>query len=111
MAEALLFMRAFMGHNKTSDFYRKRTTSGFKKLRNDREMQKVVDIFNISNSSQDSNAATGEQFIVHLYGGKRSDGLDKTRYKRYIQTVDKKDFKLRHESCVPSSYVSCRPPA
>ncbi|GBM61461.1 hypothetical protein AVEN_96570-1 [Araneus ventricosus] len=79
MTEALLFIHAFMGCDKTSALYRKGKISGFKKKQNDHEMQKVVDIFNISNASQDSVAATGKQIIVHFYGGKRSDGLDKNQ--------------------------------
>ncbi|GBM88314.1 hypothetical protein AVEN_198145-1 [Araneus ventricosus] len=99
MTKALIFMHAFMGCDTTSAVYRKGPNSGFY----DRKMQKVVDIFNISNASQDSVEAAGEKFIVHLYGGESSDGVYKTRYKKYIQTVGKK----------PPNYVmilACLPP-
>ncbi|KAJ8897634.1 hypothetical protein PR048_002983 [Dryococelus australis] len=50
-------------------------------------------------------AAAGEQFIVHLYGGKRSEGLDKTRYKKYVHTVCKRppNYVMDLASLTPTS--------
>jgi hypothetical protein len=90
MAKHLLFIHAFMGCDTTSAFYRKGPVTGFNKLQNDPELQKDVEIFNNPHVSQDCVASAGEKFTVLLYGGKRSEGLDKTRYKKYVQTVGKK---------------------
>ncbi|GBN42284.1 hypothetical protein AVEN_88420-1 [Araneus ventricosus] len=45
MTKALLFLHAFMGCDITPAVYRKGQISGFKEPQNDRDMQKVVEIF------------------------------------------------------------------
>ncbi|KAJ8867699.1 hypothetical protein PR048_031502 [Dryococelus australis] len=110
MTKHLFFLNAFMGCNTTSALYKRGPISRFNELKNDCELLKVVDIFNNPNASQDCVAAAGEQFIINLYGGKRSEGLDKTRYKKYVQTVVK-DWGCTVEQGQYKPVTSTLPPA
>ena len=97
MKNNLLFLHAMTGCDTTSAFYRKGKKLPFKKLKEDVELQHIVQVFNDSQACTEDIAAAGEAFILVMYGGRMNSNLDECRYHTVLRTIAKQPAHARFE--------------
>jgi hypothetical protein len=89
MSKIILFYHAMTVCYSTSAPFRKGKQLSFKKLANNDELRKRVDVFNKSDSSADEVASAGEAFLMAMYQPGYGTTLDEMRYNNYKRNVAK----------------------
>ena len=95
MCEVLPFVHGIAGFDTTSRLFGIGKGTPLKKLKSDPNFKKKAEIF-LTNVSMDSIISAGEEAIVSLsvqpscrclYGGNVGEGLDKLRYRRFLEKL------------------------
>ena len=82
----LTFVHAIAGFDTTSRLFGIGKGTPPKKLMSDPNFKKQAEVFS-ANVSMDSIISAGEEAIVSLYGGNVGEGLDKLRYRRFLEKL------------------------
>lgn len=89
MSDYILFYHAMTGCDTLSAPFRKGKKLSFKKLSNNDDLRKRVDVFNTSDSTADDVASAGEAFLMAMYQPGSGKTLDEMRYNNYKRIVAK----------------------
>ena len=89
MSDYILFYHAMTGCDTTSAPFRKGKRLSFRKLANNDELRKHVDVFNNYGSSPNDVASAGEAFLMSMYQPASGTTLDEMRYTIYKRLVAK----------------------
>ena len=85
--QVILFLHVMTGCDTTSGLFRQGKSQAFRLVQKKREMRQIAAVFMNAKSTKSEIERAGEKFLVELYGGKKGDVLNKTRFKKYVRAV------------------------
>ncbi|KAE8740307.1 hypothetical protein FOCC_FOCC014181 [Frankliniella occidentalis] len=102
----VLFAHAISGCDTTSAAYNKGKKTAWKALDEDVEMRQVVNIFNNAASSREAVIEAGENFMLKLYNGSKSNSLDDLRCHMFARALTRQTA-IELETLPPTS-AACK---
>ena len=101
MCELMLILHAFSGCDTVSRVFGFGKPAVLKKAKQDREFSRHAGVF-ITDSTPDEVKEAGEQLFIRLYNGQEAEGLDKLRYRHFLQKVSTRNTVVQVQSLPPT---------
>lgn len=99
----LLFVHALLGCDTTSRVFGIGKPVALKEVQKNAEFQKLADLFTREGASKKDIINAGEKALVCIYNGKKGEGIDDLRYRRFCEKVAKSSTFVEPKTLPPTS--------
>ena len=99
----LLFVHALFGCDTTSRVFGIGKPVALKQVQNNVDFQQLADLFTKEGAAKKDIIDAGEKALVYIYNGKKGEGIDVLRYKRFCEKVAKSRTFVEPQTLPPTS--------